>query len=143
MAELKNGQTCLESHGITERNNEIVRNDYNFEENYTSTHKDALSDGDSKGKGSGHGGHTDWLPSCSDENTKNMIDYRNFDTSPDSKIGDCYDINGRNGIGGRLAAMTKSLYNYQNPYGAHLINTEQNQNDGQIVVGYKQKIPGC
>lgn len=143
MADLKNGQSCLEVHGIEERHEEIVRNDYNIEDNYSQTHKDALSDGDSKGKGSGHGGHTDWTPYCSDNQTKNMIDYRNFDTSPESNIGDCYDINGRNGVGGRIFAMNRSIYNHENQYGANSVNTELNQNDGQIVIGYRQKIPGC
>lgn len=143
MEELKNGQTCLEVHGIEERNEEIVRNDYNIEDQYSVTHKDALSDGDSKGKGSGHGGHTDWQPTCSDNATKNMIDYKNFDTSYESNIGDCYDINGRNGIGGRIQLMTKSKYSPEYQYGLHLINTEENQNQGQVVVGYKTKISGC
>lgn len=142
---LKNGQTCLESHGIEERNQEIIRNDYNIEDQYSSVHKDALSDGDSQGKGSGHGGHTDWLPYCSDNDSRNMIDYKNFDTSEadGSTIGDCYDRNGRNGIGGRIATMNKMKYNQEYQYGAHLVNTEANQNEGQIVVGYKTKISGC
>lgn len=144
MAEnLQNGQSCLEKHGIEERNEEIVRNEYNFEDEYSSTHKDALSDGDSRGKGSGHGGHTAWDPYCSDNQSKNTIDYRNFDTSHESNIGDCYDINGRNGIGGRNFLMTISKYSYEHPYGPNLINTEENQHDGQIVIGYKTKISGC
>lgn len=47
-------QSCLEKRGIEERNNEIVRSDYNIEDQYGSTHKNALSDGDAKGKGTGH-----------------------------------------------------------------------------------------
>ena len=144
MAEnLQNGQTCLEKHGIEERNEEIVRNEYNFENEYSSTHKDALSDGDSRGKGSGHGGHTHWAPYCSDNQSKTTIDYQNFDTSPYRNIGDCYDINGRNEIGGRNFLMRISKYNYEHQYGANLINTEENQHDGQIVIGYKTKISGC
>ena len=41
--------------GIEERNNEIVRSDYNIEDQYGSTHKNALSDGDPLGKGTMHG----------------------------------------------------------------------------------------
>lgn len=47
-------QSCLEKRGIEERNNEIVRSDYNIEDQYGSTHKNAISDGDVKGKGTGH-----------------------------------------------------------------------------------------
>lgn len=144
MAEkLENGQTCLEIHGIEERNEEIVRNDYNIEDQYSVTHPDALSDGDSQGKGSGHGGHVDWAPFCSDNNTKNMIDYKNFDTSYESQIGDCYDINGRNGIGGRIYLMNKCKYGPEYQYGPELVNTEENRNQGQVVVGYRTKISGC
>ena len=144
MAEiLENGQSCLEKHGIEERNEEIVRNDYNIEDQYSAVHPDALSDGDSKGKGSGHGGHTHWTPYCSDNASKNMIDYKNFDTSPSSNIGDCYDINGRNGIGGRLFAMNINKYNSEYQYGPNLINTEENVNQGQVVVGYRTKVSGC
>ena len=144
MAEkLQNGQSCLEIHGIEERNEEIVRNDYSINDQYSAAHKDALSDGDSKGKGSGHGGHGDWSPTCSDNKTKNYINYSNFDTSYESNIGDCYDINGRNGIGGRLFAMTRSKYSPEYQYGPDLVNTEENRNEGQVVVGYRTKISGC
>lgn len=142
---LENGQTCLEIHGIEERNEEIVRNDYNIEDQYSVTHPDALSDGDSQGKGSGHGGHVDWTPYCSDNASKNMIDYKNFDTAYEdgNRIGDCYDINGRNGIGGRIYSMLKCKYGPEYQYGPALVNTEENQNQGQVVVGYRTKIAGC
>ena len=43
---VQNGQTCLEKRGMDERHNEITRSDYNIENQYGPTHKDALSDGD-------------------------------------------------------------------------------------------------
>lgn len=55
---IQNGQTCLEKRGMEERHTEITRSDYNIENQYSATHKDALSDGDAQGKGTGHGGHT-------------------------------------------------------------------------------------
>lgn len=134
MATIINGQTCLEARGMEERHNEIVRSDYNIENQYSSTHPDALSNGDSLGKGSGHQGHTHWLPNCASASV-NQINYSNFDTSPDSQIGGCYDINGRNGISGRKRAMTVSLYSYESPYGATLIDTSANQDEGQWVFG--------
>jgi len=134
-------QSCLEKRGIEERNTEIVRSDYNINDQYSATHKDALSDGDVQGKGSGHGGHTHYLPDCN--KPTGTIDYSNFDTSPSSNIGGCYDIKGRNGIGGREYAMSVSMYNDQTPYSAALVETDQNVAQGQYQVGYTQKIVNC
>lgn len=125
-------QSCLEKRGITERNEEIVRSDYNINDPYSAAHPDALSDGDPQGKGSGHGGHTHWLPDCTKPTA--MIDYSNFDTNPESNIGGVYDIEGRNGISGRHRAMAISMYNDQAQYSQQLINTEMNQREGQFVV---------
>ena len=134
-------QTCLEKRGIEERNVEIVRSDYNINDQYSATHSDALSNGDVQGKGSGHGGHTHYLPDCN--KATGTIDYSNFDTSPSSNIGGYYDIKGRNGIGGREYAMSVSMYNYENQYGAALVNTEQNVAQGQYQVGYSQRAVHC
>ncbi len=119
-------QSCLEKRGIEERNIEIVRSDYNAENSYSSTHKDALSDGDAQGKGTGHGGHTAYLPDCNKPTS--TIDYSNFDTF---NGGGLYDIEGRNDIGGRKRAIASSLYNSENQYSANLINTELNLREGQ------------
>ena len=123
-------QSCLEKRAIDERNTEIVRSDYNSSDQYSATHKDAISDGDAQGKGTQHGGHTAWLPDCS--KPLNMIDYSNFDTF---NGGGYYDIEGRNDIGGRKRAMVNQLYNSENQYSANLINTEENRNAGQYVMG--------
>ena len=124
-----NGVTCLETRGMEERHVEIARSDYNREDQYGPTHKDALSDGDAKGKGTGHGGHTAWLPDCTLPTT--YINYSNFDTE---NGGDIYDIEGRNDIGGRKRAMASSMYNKENPYGASLVDTTASRNDGQVVI---------
>lgn len=129
MATVINGQTCLEARGIEERHNEIVRNDYNIDNQYGPTHPNALSDGDPKGKGTGHQGHTSWLPDCT--KPTNAIDYSNFDTQHG---GGQYDIEGRNGIGGRLNAIVNSLYNAENPYGLSLVDTIENINEGQYYM---------
>ena len=76
---VENGQTCLEKRGMEERHVEITRSDYNIENQYGATHKDALSDGDAQGKGTGHGGHTAWTPDCTKPTS--TIDYSNFDFS--------------------------------------------------------------
>ncbi len=130
MTTIENGQTCLEKRGMEERHQEITRSDYNKTNEYGPTHKDAMSDGDPQGKGTGHGGHTAFLPDCSKPTT--TIDYSNFDTT---NGGGLYDLKGRNGIGGRERALNSSLYNKENPYGAYLIDTTRNQEDGQYVIG--------
>jgi len=130
MAENKN-QTCLEVNAIERRKEDIVRNDYSQQDEYNSTHPDAISDGDPLGKGSGHGGHTHSIPDCT--KPKSLIDYSNFDTSANN-VGGSYDINGRNGIGGREFLLAISKYNSENQYGVNSVDTTLNVQDGQIVI---------
>ena len=135
MALLENGQTCLENRGIDEREKELARSDYNQNNQYSEGHPDAISDGDPLGKGTQHpGGTKDILPDCS--KPLNMIDYSNFDTF---NGGGSYDIQGRNGIGGRERSLARSLYNAENQYGANLVNTSENVAQGQYVVGQTTK----
>lgn len=134
MATFENGQTCLEKRGMDERNQEIVRSDYNQENPYGPTHPDAISDGDPQGKGTGHGGHNAWLPDCT--KPTNMIDYSNFDTF---NGGGSYDIYGRNDVGGRERSLARSMYNHEQPYGADLVNTSENIAQGQYYVGMTTK----
>ena len=119
-------QSCLEKRGIEERSVEIVRSDYNIENQYGPSHPDALSNGDVNGKGTSHGGHTHYLPDCNKPTS--TIDYSNFDTL---NGGGLYDIEGRNDVGGRKKAINSSLYNHERQYSANLINTEINLRQGQ------------
>lgn len=129
MGTIANGQTCLENRGYTERHREIVKNDYSNNDQYSSLHKDAISDGDAQGKGTGHGGHTHWLPDCTKPTT--AYDYSNFDTT---EGGGLYDIEGRNDIGGRKRMMSYCLYNSDEQYGVSAVDTAVNVADGQIIV---------
>lgn len=122
-------QTCLEKKGIEARHETLIRNDYNSSDEYSAQHKDAISDGDPLGKGTGHGGHGHWLPDCSKGQT--MIDYSNFDTE---NGGGLYDIEGRNGKGGRNWLKNISLYNENDQYGPNSVDTTANQLEGQIVL---------
>lgn len=126
---IKNSQTCLEVRGMEERHEEIVRNNYTKDNPYGATHPDAISDGDPQGKGTGHGGHTAYLPDCT--KPTGLIDYSNFDTL---NGGGSYDINGREGHPGRLQSMARSMYNANNQYGAMLVNTAENIDDGQVIL---------
>jgi len=121
-------QTCLEKKGIEARNETIVRNDYLKTDEYSATHPDALSDGDPQGKGTGHGGHTWSTPDCT---RPTGISYANFDTE---NGGGLYDIEGRNGIGGRNFLMNISVYNKNKEYGPNLVDTALNVADGQIRI---------
>jgi hypothetical protein len=122
-------QTCLEKKGIEERHTQTARSDYNKNDEYSATHKDALSDGDAQGKGTGHGGHTHFLPDCN--KPTNAINYSNFDTK---NGGGKYDIEGRNGIGGRKRMMAFCMYGPENPYSAEMVTTDENIADGQYQI---------
>lgn len=121
-------QTCLEKTGITSRHDSLVRNDYTQNDVYSELHPDALSNGDPQGKGTGSGGHMHSIPDC---NLPSAISYANFDTNGG---GGSYDIDGRNGVGGRVFLQTISKYNAQNEYGPNSVDTSLNVADGQIVV---------
>lgn len=116
-------QSCLEKRGIEERNAEIVRSDYNIEDPYSASHKDAISDGDKMGKGTNHSGHNHFLPDCTQPTGK--INYSNFDTENGGGSAD---------VEARRTAMVRSLYNKDYQYGANLVNTEENLNQGQFRV---------
>lgn len=123
-------QTCLEKRGMEKRHEALLRNDYTANDPYNAEHPDAISDGDIQGKGTGHGGHGHWLPDCTKANeTVNMIDYSNFDTK---NGGGRYDIEGRNGVGGRDRLKAFSMYNENEQYGLDLVDTSKNIRDGQV-----------
>lgn len=121
-------QTCLEKKGLEARREARVRNDYGMNDEYSAQHPDALSNGDPLGKGTGHGGHTHSIPDCT---KPSAINYSNFDTTGG---GGKYDIEGRNGNGGRTFLQNISLYNENNQYGPNMIDTSANVADGQVVL---------
>ena len=121
-------QTNLEKKGVERRKELTGAERYNKKDEYSINHKDALSDGDVLGKGTGNGGHIHTTPN---HDRVSAIDYANFKTTGG---GGQYDIEGRNGRGGREFLQTISLYGPKNEYGAHLIDTSANLADGQIVI---------
>lgn len=126
-------QSRLEKFGIDERNTEVIKNDYNRENQYSSEHEDAKSDPTKKdkplGKGTNHGGHTFLIPDGT--KGKDQYDYSAFDVF---NGGGSYDIYGYNGVGGRQYLSTISLYGPDNAYGVNSVDTTQNQMDGQYIV---------
>lgn len=123
-------QTNLEKTGFEKRRELEVRNDYNKNEEYNYTHPNAISDGDVKGKGTGSGGHTHVVPS-DDKSVTTRYNYGMFDST---RGGGLYDIEGRNGIGGRQFLQTISKYDSEHQYGAHSVDTSANIKDGQYFI---------
>ena len=125
-------QQRLEIEAIEMRNKLTQENDYQRGEGheYNAGHKDAMSDGDPLGKGTG-------VPlgvaSRPGESTSKGISYRNMDTK---NGGGKYDIDGRPEVGksGRLQLMTMNLYNEDSQYGLNSVDTSKNVADGQIVI---------
>ena len=106
-------QTCLEKIGIKERKKLIEKNIYNGktkDKEYSSTHKNALSDPTSeKGKGTKDGGHTYFQPNYGKpKENPNAIDYSNFITTSNEtrSVGNKTDIEKRN------EAYLTRRYNY-------------------------------
>ena len=118
-------RACLEIRSMDERHNEIVRSDYNRDNQYDVNHPDAKATGDKLGKGVG-GGHTHWLPNCN--GTIGVINYSNFITDPSAGAGNDVDNETRE------TAMARSLYSYENQYSARLIDTSLNVREGQYRV---------
>lgn len=116
-------QSCLEKKGIEQRSVEIVRSDYNENDQYSSQHENALGSDDIHGKGSNHGGHSHYLPDCTQPQGK--MNYSNFDT-----------LNGGSSVDveTRRQSMVRSVYNADYQYGANLVNTEENLKQGQFQL---------
>jgi len=124
-------QSCLEFTSMNSRHIQEARSDYQRNNQYSATHPDALASS-GNGKGTGHGGHTHWLPNC--RGTIGMIDYRNFDTNINSGAGnDCDNA-------ARTRSIQRSLYNGSNkPYSALLVDTTANVREGQYVNVYRPR----
>ena len=119
-------QSCLEKRSIEGRHEMMVRSYYTRDNQYSATHPNALATGDSKGKGTGHKGHTFWLPDCN--GTLGVFDYSNFDTAISSGAGNIDDNNARK------TALARSMYNGENIYSAKLVDTSKNVREGQYVI---------
>lgn len=118
--------TCLENVSRQERKEEIVRNEFSRDDQYSATHEAALSGG-KLGRGTGNGrGHTHWLPNC--KGTLGTFNFSNFDTNPKDHIGT--DVDNAT----RETAMVRSLYNYENQYSARIVDTSLNVREGQYRV---------
>lgn len=133
-------QTPLEIKGFQKRDDLLVRNDYTKNEEYNETHRDAISDGDPQGKGTGHGGHTHVIPNHElAQNDENHVWYSayNYDQLDTFNGGGSYDIEGRNGIGGRNWIKSISKFNEEHPYDLNYVDTTLNIAEGQYVAGIK------
>jgi hypothetical protein len=121
-------QSKLESEAIDKRHELEVISDYQKGTNeYNESHKDALSNGDPRGKGTGIAmGYS--IPG---QSTSKGINYSNVNTTDG---GGQYDIEGRNGVGGRVYLENINLYNHENSYGVDSVDTSKNRAEGQFIV---------
>jgi len=122
-------QSRLEFEALNKRHELQVISDYQKEVNeYSESHKDAMSDGDPLGKGTG----VSMGFSIPGQTTNKGINYSNIDTT---KGGGQYDIEGRDGVGGgRNYSANINLYNSENSYGSDSVDTSANVAEGQYVV---------
>lgn len=121
-------QSRLESEAIDKRHELEVISDYQKNTNeYGEQHQDALSNGDPQGKGTG----VSMGYSVPGQTTNKGINYANIVTNSG---GGLYDIEGRNGIGGRRYLETINMYNAENSYGVDSVDTSKNVAEGQFIV---------
>ena len=121
-------QSRLESEAIDKRHELEVISDYQKNTNeYSEQHQDALSNGDPQGKGTG----VSMGYSVPGQTTNKGINYANIATNSG---GGLYDIEGRNGIGGRRYLETINMYNAEQSYGIDSADTSKNVADGQFIV---------
>ena len=121
-------QSRLESEAIDKRHELEVISDYQKNTNeYSEQHQDALSNGDPQGKGTG----VSMGYSVPGQTTNKGINYSNIATNSG---GGLYDIEGRNGIGGRRYLETINMYNAENSYGVDSVDTSKNVAEGQFIV---------
>ena len=121
-------QSKLESEAIDKRHELEVISDYQKNTNeYSEQHQDALSNGDPQGKGTG----VSMGYSVPGQTTNKGINYANIATNSG---GGLYDIEGRNGIGGRRYLETINMYNAENSYGVDSVDTSKNVAEGQFIV---------
>ncbi len=123
-------QSCLEYVSMDARHEQEARSDYQRDNQYSALHPDALASS-GNGKGTGHGGHSHWLPNC--RGSIGVFNLSNFDTSISSGAGnDCDNI-------ARNKSLARSLYNTNNVYSQLLVDTSRNVREGQFVNVYKPK----
>ena len=121
-------QSRLESEAIDKRHELEVISDYQKNTNeYSEQHQDALSNGDPQGKGTG----VSMGYSVPGQTTNKGINYSNIATNSG---GGLYDIEGRNGIGGRMYLETINMYNAEKSYGIDSVDTSKNVAEGQFIV---------
>lgn len=120
--------SCLETRSIAERHEQLARHTYTPQDPYHIGHKDALATGDQMGKGTGHAGHTFYLPDCTMGINDFTKSFAQFDTHPESGAGNCQDNQARNTAFGRM------LYTHLQPYSYMNLDSSRNLAEGQYSV---------
>ena len=129
-------QSCLEKVSIQGRHEQTARSDYQRNNQYSANHEDARATGTWQGKGTGHGGHSHWLPNCNGQ--LGVINYSDFDTALASGAGNCDDNKMRS------INLARNMYTPNTPYSAQLVDTSKNVFEGQFVMGvFATRTAGC
>lgn len=136
MADINN-RSRLQDEAIEKREELVGKNRYvnTPDKMYTEESKDARSDGDPLGKGTGV--PLGVAPRPGEINSK-AISYANMDTTAG---GGLYDIKGRNGVGGRDRLMAMNLYGPNDGYNYHgqnMVDTTENVRAGQYVFNTRE-----
>lgn len=124
-------QSCLERIGMEQRHISEARSEYTRNDQYDITHPNALATGDAKGKGTGGGGMSFWLPDCGSFITAGLVSqfrFDDFDTALESNPGNSTDQKARH------TSLARSMYNGEKQYSVELIDTSANVREGQYVM---------
>lgn len=132
MATIKEiGQSHLEEEAIQLRQEQTGpgRNDYNASNEYKDTHKDALADGDGKGRGTGDFGGHGWIRPDSSKRKgqmSGMFISDNAGNACDQKL--------------RQAMTSRSIYGPGREYGKGSVDTTANRLAGQYDGSEPKRI---
>lgn len=122
-------QTRLEQEAVALRKEMLVRNEYQRENNeYSAEHPDAKADGKPLGKGTGSS-----VKFIRPDKSKPKTQMA-YTVDTESEAGGLYDIEGRNGVGGRKRGMIFNLYSKDRPYSRESIDTSANVKEGQYTI---------
>lgn len=125
-----NNQSYLEIQGIEARGEQTARSDYNANDEYSETHKDALATGDAQGKGTGnYGGHGFSVPDMT--KPKEQMNYCGLNTFEGGNNCD---------YAARETMLARSIYGPDRQYGVN-IKIDTKNNKGQYDGSVRTRLP--
>lgn len=123
---------------MEQRHIQNAKQDYTRNNQYNDIHPDALATGDQDGKGTGHGGHTHYLPDCNGILNDFTRSRSQLDTDIRSGAGNCQDNSARN------IMFARSVFSPVREYSKDLIDSTMNIAEGQYTTNvYQVRVPVC